>query len=1010
MISVKEMALQILKQCTVIGNIVQLPPQTLDAKLYGEVKKQLELIGGYWKGGKTKGFVFENCEEGYIKGLLDEQASGEGRNLKKEHQFFATPRELAERMVLLATKNMVLSDATRFLEPSAGDGALIKAIKEKHVAAVDCFETMEPNRKVLQELAGANLIGTDFLKEAQHKTANILRGRYDIIVANPPFTNNQDIDHIMAMYDCLKLNGRIVTLASVSWTFGSQKKQEAFRNWLKEVDAYQEELPAGTFSDSGTQVRTMLLVIDKLDKRVPVAAVIKLKIGERVRVIGGAYNDRAGVLTKFVPPECAAVELDKKTWERISTHPYIQEKYLVPEVETAENVDQIFDKMEAVTLEEIQQEQKNTNMATAKKSVPAKNAAGAKPAPPAKSNKKSAGVSALISDMPIPGAGSITEIDINNIEGDPNQPRRFFDEKELIDLAQSIGQFGVNSPIMVRPIDGQLHKYMIVFGERRYRASKMAKIKTIPCMIRQLTDDEALELQITENLQRHDPHPMEEAAAFEKMEAKYENLQEIATRVGKSTKYVANRLALNNLLPEFQEIFFAGKCLMKDAVRLARLAADDQKAVFKEEVPKNWKERADWELDDIEYYVNQQENNLDRAPFKTEDAKLYPEAGACGGCRFNSATTPLLFDDKRTARVCGNSVCFGIKKQKSYAQQVEQVLMDPTTVFVTSRGSSDKHKEKAVTDMGGTILIPAEWTQVDVEERPDWDSFVEENTIDEKPDWDNYLQERKAQVGNWEKDAKKFIKNCQEEFKKLEEEWNEELAELKPVFDKEVETWEEEQKELAEARQSGKVKRAFVVSGSNEGTFIDIIPTVQGANKVDAAAPTGAEEEISGIQQREARAKELDHEKVWEKIRSFALSGEGEMLKHGGTMDPVENIALSVAIYDSLGWGEKRYFNSDVLKLEKKQDYGPALAERLGSMTIIERNILFRLFLMQKLFTMGSSHERSYSAFWAKKVTEVYHSDQVEFLVAEQKEIADRRAVKVKQRIDALKKNSKSKK
>lgn len=82
-----EAALRILKQCTVEGNVVKLPPDQLARDLYQEVRKHLELIGGKWKGGKTYGFVFENCEPGYIQQLLDEQANGDGRNLKKEYQF-----------------------------------------------------------------------------------------------------------------------------------------------------------------------------------------------------------------------------------------------------------------------------------------------------------------------------------------------------------------------------------------------------------------------------------------------------------------------------------------------------------------------------------------------------------------------------------------------------------------------------------------------------------------------------------------------------------------------------------------------------------------------------------------------------------------------------------------------------------------------------------------------------------------------------------------------------------
>lgn len=266
-ISPKQQALKTLQQCTVQGNIVKLPPEQLDRTLYNEVKKLLELIGGKWTGGKTQGFVFQDCDEAMVKDLLQQQANGDGRNLKKEYQFFPTPSDLATRMAQLCTNNGYLSPKAKILEPSAGDGALVTAIVDFYptVTRIDCFEIMEVNRTKLAKISEANLLGPDFLRTAQQGNADGIHGYYDVIIANPPFSNNQDIDHIRAMYRCLKNNGRLVTVASMSWVNGSQKKQVEFREWLTAIDAFQEELSAGTFKESGTNVPAMLLVIDKLE-------------------------------------------------------------------------------------------------------------------------------------------------------------------------------------------------------------------------------------------------------------------------------------------------------------------------------------------------------------------------------------------------------------------------------------------------------------------------------------------------------------------------------------------------------------------------------------------------------------------------------------------------------------------------------------------------------------------------------------------------------------------------
>ena len=252
-----EAALRILKACTVEGNVVKLPPEELDRTLYQEVRKHLELIGGKWKGGKTSGFVFDDCETSYIEQLLDEQSNGEGRNLKKEYQFFPTPPELARRMMTLI-KPLPGMD---ILEPSAGDGALIKELHACHGKdiVVSYCEAMDINRIKLGKLKNTIMVCEDFLDHSNDY-------QYDFIIANPPFTKGQDIEHIMKMYDLLKVNGRLVTIASPSYTFGSQKKQVAFKEFLQKVDAFQEELPAGTFSESGTEIRAMLIVIDKLEE------------------------------------------------------------------------------------------------------------------------------------------------------------------------------------------------------------------------------------------------------------------------------------------------------------------------------------------------------------------------------------------------------------------------------------------------------------------------------------------------------------------------------------------------------------------------------------------------------------------------------------------------------------------------------------------------------------------------------------------------------------------------
>lgn len=239
---------QVLQNCKVEGTVVKLPNVQLDRKLYQEVAKSLELIGGKWKGGRVYGFVFATDPTE----LLDQIANGEKQNLKKEFQFFATPEELADTLVYLSNIN----HSDTILEPSAGQGAIIKSINKVTDVVPDCYELMDVNRTILNKSGlRFNLIGIDFFSNN--------RKTYSKIIANPPFSNNQDIDHLIEMYKCLSQCGRLVCITSESWVNGTQKKQIDFKNWLEEVGAEILDIEKGTFKQSGTMVGGKIVIIDK---------------------------------------------------------------------------------------------------------------------------------------------------------------------------------------------------------------------------------------------------------------------------------------------------------------------------------------------------------------------------------------------------------------------------------------------------------------------------------------------------------------------------------------------------------------------------------------------------------------------------------------------------------------------------------------------------------------------------------------------------------------------------
>jgi ParB family chromosome partitioning protein len=144
-----------------------------------------------------------------------------------------------------------------------------------------------------------------------------------------------------------------------------------------------------------------------------------------------------------------------------------------------------------------------------------------------------------------------SEVAVENISANPKQPRTVFDADQLNELAQSIKEVGLLQPPVVRQIDS--NKYQLIMGERRFRAAKIAGLKTIPVIIRQTTDDQLLREALIENIHRSQLNPLEEGAAFSQLLQDFNYTHdELAARLGKSRPAISNTLRLLNLPPTVQ--------------------------------------------------------------------------------------------------------------------------------------------------------------------------------------------------------------------------------------------------------------------------------------------------------------------------------------------------------------------------------------------------------------------------------------------------------------------------
>jgi ParB family chromosome partitioning protein len=163
--------------------------------------------------------------------------------------------------------------------------------------------------------------------------------------------------------------------------------------------------------------------------------------------------------------------------------------------------------------------------------------------------------------LPAPGAGAaaggVVELPVDLLVPNPEQPRQGLAEAELAELAASIREHGVLQPVIVARAGAG---YVLVAGERRWRAARQAGLTTIPALIKEVTPRQRLELALVENLQRQDLTPLEEAAAYQQLIAEHGLTQEqVATRVGKSRAAVANALRLLQLAPAVRAALLAGQ-------------------------------------------------------------------------------------------------------------------------------------------------------------------------------------------------------------------------------------------------------------------------------------------------------------------------------------------------------------------------------------------------------------------------------------------------------------------
>jgi ParB family chromosome partitioning protein len=555
----------------------------------------------------------------------------------------------------------------------------------------------------------------------------------------------------------------------------------------------------------------------------------------------------------------------------------------------------------------------------------------------------------------------IQNLNIEKVIPDPMQPRKTFNERFLEELSESIKKHGVLQPITVRKSGSE---HIIVMGERRYRASKLAGMKTIPCIIREYESNDILEIQIIENLQRQDVEPTEEAEAIAYLSERY-SPTEIAKRLGRSDNFIRQRLKLAGLIEGFKHFIRNGEMTISLGVGVALFGPEEQQMMLETM-------GEDFSAHQINRMIKDQTYDLDKAPFDVEDKKLVAKAGSCIECPFNAANQGNLFGDGKM--VCTKSACYETKKSKSFLNLIE------------------KSKKE------NTLLIP--------EIRKYW---VEEESNQmvisqlEKNGLKVYLLD---DVEIIEKPIKPTLESIKEEYRNYdytEDELNEELKET-------IETYTEELEKYNSAEESGFVNGIFFHPESyrHKEVFLMIVEESESEvrsvplsnRKMDDCTP---DEQIIKINEREIRKQQIENNRQFEEV--VEMIRETKYIEAKKTLSVDEMVAFSISLYENNVdyMSQQKYFSgllgdtSKMTRIEMVENFKKKFKKEIF-------HKLIRYMLTKQVHFGESNHTNNLTNISFYKAIQGYFKTKIADIEKEYVEKKDTREERLKERIEILKK------
>ncbi|MAP80454.1 MAG: partitioning protein [Aequorivita sp.] len=451
----------------------------------------------------------------------------------------------------------------------------------------------------------------------------------------------------------------------------------------------------------------------------------------------------------------------------------------------------------------------------------------------------------------------IQNLPIGKIKPDPKQPRKTFDEKQLVQLSESIKTYGVLQPITVRQMNGH---YVIVMGERRYRSSKLASKKTIPCIVKNYENNDVLEVQIIENLQRKDVEPTEEAEAIAYLSEKYAPT-EIAKRLGRTDNFIRQRLKLAGLIDGFKHFVRNGEMTISLGVGVALFEPEEQQMMLETM-------GEDFNAHQINRMIKDQTYDLEKASFDVTDKKLVPKVGSCVECPFNVANQGNLFGEGKM--VCTKAACFETKKSKSFLNLIEKSKKENILLIPEIRQywADDESNQLIISQLKKNGLKVYLLDDVEIIENP----------------------------------IEPTIETIQEEYQHYD--YSED--ELKAELDEAMQNHNEALEEYNSAKENGFVNGILFHPETyrNKEVFIKIVEKSKDES-TDYSAPLAnrkmadctPEEQIVKINEREIRKKQIENNKQFEEV--VQMIRETKYINTKKTLSMDEMVAFSISLFEN---------------------------------------------------------------------------------------------------------------